>query len=386
MSVQHYELSTKLGHGAFGEVYKAFHLKTRLNYAVKIVDFEEAVDVRKPLAEVQMLAKLRSKHLTRYYESFQHGTTMWIVLEYCAGGLCQSLLETFGHLPEDATAYIIKNVVLGLDYVHKQNQIHRDIKLANILVTCEGRVKLGDFGVAAEITHTQKLRCTRIGTPYWMAPEVIVCSGHDFKADIWSIGITVYELLVGHAPTGKLPVGVALRKIAQQAPPQLPEEFRSSARSFVKACLQMVPKYRPDAGQLLNFEFLHNCALDRSVMLKLLAEREEIGKTRKRLKMSRTPKRALVVADTVSWDLSVEDSEVRIPTVTTRQFSEAEELLLEIFSRVLKRAKSDASRHFVLQIQNMAIAGEEQNKGFSKAFVDEFLEIQKERKKQGAFA
>lgn len=193
-----YSIKQCVGRGNFGDVYKACEKVSGKVVAVKVVNLEHTdEDINLLAQEIFFLAELKSPYITNYITTMTEDVSMWIIMEYCGGGSCADLLRNIYNcgLPESKSAYITREVLKGLEYLHEQKKIHRDIKAANILLTDEGKVKLGDFGVSGQIRATLK-RGTFVGTPFWMAPEVVSkdSDGYDEKADIWSLGITVYEL------------------------------------------------------------------------------------------------------------------------------------------------------------------------------------------------
>lgn len=380
-----FETDLFLGRGTFGEVYRAVNKKTGNYYAVKIVDFEETDDIRKLFNEILTLTKLKSDYLNKYHESFVVGSTMWIVLEYCGGGLCLDLIKAVGRLPDEIASYIIKSVLLGVVYLHKQRLIHRDIKLANIFITDRGLVKLGDFGVSSEIVHTMHLRRTMVGTGHWMAPEVITNSGYDHKADIWSIGITAYELLTGRSPTAKLPTGEALRKIPFSSPPRLPSNYSEKAQSFVERALVKNPRYRPDAIHLLDHHFISSCMADHSNMEMMLLKKEQQGvKPKIPLNKSRHVS-DLSPREPILWDFledtGKENLENHKNNRTEAHVKENKhlEILLETCSRVSKRARCDRTRQFIKELSQMINDGEENNNGLCQALIEDLGAVYREK-------
>ncbi|SCU95064.1 LAMI_0F00804g1_1 [Lachancea mirantina] len=255
-----YELKECVGRGSFGDVYRAIDKRTCEEVAIKIINLEESKDDIEILAqEIYFLSELKSEYVTRYLGTYVEDVCIWIVMEYCGGGSCSDILR---HIPdnklaEHKVAYIISGVVLGLQYLHSQRKIHRDVKAANILLTNEGDVKLADFGVSGELMATTK-RTTFVGTPYWMAPEVITrkTDGYDEKADIWSLGITVIELLTGQPPYAKHDPMKVLMNIPFKRPPRLQGRFSHAARDFISQCLNKDAASRPSASQLLEHKFL----------------------------------------------------------------------------------------------------------------------------------
>ncbi|KAI8924660.1 kinase-like domain-containing protein, partial [Entophlyctis helioformis] len=208
--------------------------------------------------EIAVLSDLKSPWVTRYHGSYVRGSCLWIVMEYCAGGSCRDILSGHGVFDERQVAYIVQEMLRGLVYIHGLGRIHRDIKAANVLLMGDGRVKLADFGVSGQITATITKKNTFVGTPYWMAPEVILRSAYNAKADVWSLGITAWELATGLPPHANIHPMRVLFMIPKQAPPQLDERFSADFRDFVSRCLTHRPKDRPTAHELLQHPFVSN--------------------------------------------------------------------------------------------------------------------------------
>lgn len=385
MSASEYELDIQLGHGAFGYVYRARKNKEGPYFAIKIVDFEQTDDIRRLFNEVLILSKLRSNYLNKYYESFQVGSTLWIVLEYCGGGLCLDLIKVMGRLPEEIASYIIKNVLLGTMYLHRQRLIHRDIKLANIFITEGGYIKLGDFGVSSEVVHTLQLRHTMVGLGHWMAPEVITSSGYDRKADIWSIGITAYELLFGRSPTQKLSIEEAFRNIPFSCPPRLPNNYSQNAQSFVERILVKNPRYRPEAVHLLDHNFITTCMADHTNMEKLLFKKTQVYEKRGLAPKVIKNRSQMLISEPISWEFpedtmkgQSENQEKKTADLHNKE-NEYLDIVLESCARVFKRARCDRTRQFIDQLCHMLKDGEEKNKGLCQALLDDLKVVYSER-------
>jgi len=183
-----YQIIGHLGKGAYGDVALGQHRTTDEKVAIKVIDVEEAEDdINDIQKEIQVLAELQCDQLIAYKASFMAGNELWLIMELMNGG---SLLDLINEkpLPELLVAVVIREVLLGLTYLHANNMIHRDIKADNILVSSQGTIKIGDFGETGKVTQTMDKCNTVVGSPYWMAPEVIKESDYDSSADVWSLG------------------------------------------------------------------------------------------------------------------------------------------------------------------------------------------------------
>ncbi|KAK4685170.1 serine/threonine-protein kinase 24/25/MST4, partial [Tremellales sp. Uapishka_1] len=255
-----YTLLEKLGTGSFGTVWKASHNETKQIVAIKMIDLESSDDdISEIQAEIAHLSGCDSEHVTRYYGSFVRGWRLWIVMEYLAGGSCLDLLKP-GIFTEMQIAIVCRELLLGLTYLHDEGKIHRDIKAANVLLSAGGAVKLADFGVAAQLSSHKSQRHTFVGTPFWMAPEVIRQAGYDARADIWSLGITAIEMAKGEPPLAEYHPMRVLFLIPKAKAPRLEESegWSKDFRDFIEACLQKDPKDRATARELLNHKFIRS--------------------------------------------------------------------------------------------------------------------------------
>lgn len=245
-----------IGRGSYGVVYKGLHNVTKAAVAIKVLNLdtveEEVSDIQKEIVLLQSLKAGDAQNVIRYHGSFLVGTRLWIITDHCQGGSIRTLMKS-GRIEEKFIVVIIREVLAALTYIHKADIIHRDIKAANILMTNEGRVQLCDFGVAAQLAANHFKRNTFVGTPYWMAPEVISDGlSYNYKADIWSLGITIYEIATGNPPYADQEPMRAIFLIPRNVPTRLEGSmFSSQIKEFVAACLCEKPEDRMSAPDLL---------------------------------------------------------------------------------------------------------------------------------------
>jgi len=248
----------KIGEGAAGEVFLAF-TQDEKKVAVKKMALN-AESTKLIITEIRIMKTSQHPNIVTYYNSYIVGEQLWVVMEYMGGGCLTEVLEQheFVKLSEPQIALVCKETLKALIYIHEMHRIHRDIKSDNILISETGEVKIADFGYAAQLTQQQEKRNTVVGTPYWMAPELI--RGHDYgtKVDIWSLGIMVIEMAEGEPPYMEFPPLRALFLITTKGIPDLkePEKWSDEFKEFLKQCIVKDPAQRPSGKQLLNHPFL----------------------------------------------------------------------------------------------------------------------------------
>lgn len=252
-----FDIICKLGEGSYGSVYKALHKESGQVLAIKQVPVD--TDLQEIIKEISIMQQCDSPYVVKYYGSYFKNTDLWIVMEYCGAGSVSDIMRLRKKtLSEDEIATILSDTLKGLEYLHLRRKIHRDIKAGNILLNSEGHAKLADFGVAGQLTDTMAKRNTVIGTPFWMAPEVIQEIGYDCVADIWSLGITALEMAEGKPPYGDIHPMRAIFMIPTKPPPSFrkPDQWSSEFIDFVSVCLVKNPEERATASDLLQHVFI----------------------------------------------------------------------------------------------------------------------------------
>ncbi|XVE85727.1 hypothetical protein DITRI_Ditri17bG0114100 [Diplodiscus trichospermus] len=266
-----YELLNELGKGSYGAVYKARDIRTSELVAIKVISLTEGEEGYEEIrGEIEMLQQCSHPNVVRYLGSYQGEEYLWIVMEYCGGGSVADLMNVADEpLEEYQIAYICHEALKGLDYLHSIFKVHRDIKGGNILLTEQGEVKLGDFGVAAQLTRTMSKRNTFIGTPHWMAPEVIQESRYDGKVDVWALGVSAIEMAEGLPPRSAVHPMRVLFMISIEPAPMLEDKEKWSLvfHDFIAKCLTKDPRLRPTASEMLKHKFIEKCKCGASIMV-----------------------------------------------------------------------------------------------------------------------
>lgn len=277
-----YQLGERIGKGQFGAVRKALDLKTGECFACKQMKFSRrsqssASTIKEIMQEIELLKSLDHPNIVRYVTSIQVRDTVNIIMEYVENGSLLNLLKKFGVIPEPLCINFMQQILSGLDYLHSKGVIHRDIKAANILITKSGKVCLADFGVSSHLEEGTG-RMTVVGSPNWMAPEVISMAGTSAAADIWSFGATVIELLTGDPPYAGLGSMGALYRIVEDASVPLPPDISEDMKDFLRCCFQKDPSKRSTAKELLGHPLLSKQENRENRSISIQQTEEEVAK------------------------------------------------------------------------------------------------------------
>ncbi|KNC50884.1 STE/STE20/FRAY protein kinase [Thecamonas trahens ATCC 50062] len=269
------ELGAQIGRGASADVYEAVCKENGRRVAVKVINLDSVeTDIDEFRREIAVMMLADHENIVKYHCSFLNGSKLWLVSNIASYGSCLDILRTAhpqGIFNEEIISYIIYKCLQAIEYFHRNGQIHRDLKAANILLDADGRVLLGDFGVTRTLGSAKSMARTFVGTPCWMAPEVLEQSstGYDVKADIWSLGVTAMELAHGSPPYARWPTMKVMLMILQNEPPTLSSmqkekdptnkskrKFSASFNNFIASCLKKKPEDRPSAERLLKHKFI----------------------------------------------------------------------------------------------------------------------------------
>mmetsp|Transcript_12347 Transcript_12347/g.30397 ORF Transcript_12347/g.30397 Transcript_12347/m.30397 type:complete len:1026 (+) Transcript_12347:119-3196(+) len=256
-----YRVRKRIGKGGFGSVYMVTSTRTGKTHAIKRISMKGTpqAELESMQMEIQLLKYLKHPNIVTYIDVINEPKLGYlnIVLELCEQGSLASILKDFGSFPEPLTCRYVSQVLMGLDFLHQQGVIHRDIKGANILADKEGNVKLADFGVATKLKNNDPDNQLPAGTTYWMAPEIVKMTGQlSYACDIWSLGSTIIELLTGQPPYFELPMMSACFRIVQDDHPPLPPRISEDCKAFLMSCFQKDPQRRLHASVLLKHEWL----------------------------------------------------------------------------------------------------------------------------------
>ncbi|KAG8690841.1 hypothetical protein FRC09_011841, partial [Ceratobasidium sp. 395] len=279
---QQYKKLECVGRGAYGSVHKGIFIPTGEVVALKIINLDgQDDDVEAIQKEVALLSSLKGSgdtSITRYHGCWLEGPHVWIVMDFAQGGSVRTLAKAAPNnsIEERYTAVIMREVLQALGFLHRNNVIHRDLKAANVLISSDGRVMICDFGVSALLATPHSKRSTFVGTPQWMAPEVILGQTYDTKADIWGLGITLYEMAMGAPPHADQDHMRALMLIPKLKPPKLPDTADASKemRDFLALCLQLNPNDRLPVEELAKSKWIKSAKSSVSILKDLLARYE----------------------------------------------------------------------------------------------------------------
>ncbi|PBL01703.1 Pkinase-domain-containing protein [Armillaria gallica] len=280
-----YKRLETIGRGAYGSVSKGIHIPTGNVVALKIIDLDTADDdVGDIQREVALLSQLRdAPNITQYFGCYMDGPRVWIAMEYADGGSVLSLMKASrgGCLEEKFMAVIVREVLIGLSYLHKVPVIHRDLKAANVLVSATCKVMICDFGVSALLATTSSKRNTMTGTLHFMAPEVLHTNpAYDAKIDIWSLGIMIYEMAKGSPPHSNLASAEAIvDTISKMKPPRLQDgEAGKDMRDFMAMCLRELPSERSSADELSKAKWMKsNAKVPNSILQEAVRRLHQAG-------------------------------------------------------------------------------------------------------------
>ncbi|CAO3631555.1 unnamed protein product [Mucor fragilis] len=347
-----FDIGKPIGYGSSAVVYEAIYKPLKKRVAVKMIDLDmfERNQIDELRRETALMALSKHPNVLRVYGSFVNGSKLYIVTPYLAAGSCLDIMKTTfpDGLDEVSIATILRQALEGLIYLHKNGHIHRDVKAGNLLMDQQGTVLLADFGVSSSLAENGDVRKTFVGTPCWMAPEVMEQAGYDYKADIWSFGITSLELATGHAPFAKFPPMKVLMMTLSNAPPTLDREgskhkYSRAFKDMIDSCLQKDPNKRPSAEKLIQHPFFKQSKkrdyLVKSILAYVLPLDQRPHK--------KVPQKHISFESTEQWDFDTQSDDdndpakhAATPVITTTPAVAAAATDLPPPSTPLERSKS----------------------------------------------
>jgi len=267
----------KIGEGAAGEVFLATRTGTSDKVAIKKMDIQKE-NLKLLVTEIGIMKTSVHKNIVTYYDTFVIGQKLWLVMEYMDSGCLTDILEEYNNVPlsESHIAYFCRETLQGLKYMHSLDRIHRDIKSDNLLLNMKGEIKIADFGYAAQLKGNKEKRTTIVGTPYWMAPELIRGQEYTSKVDVWSLGIMVMEMAEGEPPYMEFPPLRALFLITTKGIPGLrdPDKWTPVFSQFIAQCLDIDVDQRGSADGLLTHPFIGSACVPGEISHIILAARK----------------------------------------------------------------------------------------------------------------
>lgn len=269
----------KVGEGASGQVFLGTYIKTGQKIALKKMDCSDPKALKMITAEIHVMKTAKHPGIVNFLDAFKTGGTLWVVMEFMDAG---SLTEIITHvrLDERQTAYVTRESLAALEFLHSQNRVHRDIKSDNLLMGSRGEVRLADFGFCAQLTRQKQARHSVVGTPYWMAPEVIRGKDYGMKVDVWSVGIMCIEMVEGEPPYLEFPPLRALFLIVTNGTPKLkkPEMYSREFRDFLQSALAVEVTKRLSSRELLRHSFLKKACRAQELVPAIMKAKKIAGK------------------------------------------------------------------------------------------------------------
>ncbi|KAI9272760.1 kinase-like domain-containing protein [Phascolomyces articulosus] len=325
-NIDDFVIKGPIGYGSSAVVYSAVYTPLNYRVALKMIDLDmfERNQIDELRRETTLMALSKHPNVLRVLGSFVEGSKLYIVTPYLAGGSCLDIMKTNFRegLDELSIATILKQALEALAYLHKNGHIHRDVKAGNLLMDEDGTVLLGDFGVSSSLMDTGErgVRKTFVGTPCWMAPEVMEQAGYDYKADIWSFGITAIELATGHAPFAKLPPLKVLMMTLSSDPPTLVREttkhkYTRVFKDMIDLCLNKDPAKRPTAEKLLQHQFFKQAKRREYLVKTVLTDLPPLEQRPHK----KIPQRQISITKTDEWDFQDDDTDETSPDDATKE-------------------------------------------------------------------